>query len=454
MWLLWSGMTLAGATYLGVAVTSDVSTGKRAMLPGETTHGHYQIELACNACHTEFMGVKQDACVSCHGAELKAEKDTHPASKFNDPTNAERLQQLDAQKCITCHREHVPDRTAEMGLSLPQDYCFHCHEDVAEQRPSHVGMKHDSCATAGCHNYHDNKALYEKFLYENVDQSPHLETPVVDSRDLLAVWQKKHGVAAPLNASDADAPTDLRLRPILDDWAETAHATAGVNCRACHDETSADEKTVSWRNKVGHDACAKCHEFEAESFVRGRHGMRLATEVGIELSAMRPELARLPMHEESAHKSLDCSACHQAHRYDTKYAAAEACMTCHNDEHSNNYKNSSHYELWMEEVNGTGEPGTGVSCATCHMPRVEIDGEMHVQHNQNYNLRPNEKMIRSVCMSCHGLEFSLNSLADSLLIEQCFAGSPTVEIDSAQMAKRWFQEKERKRAQQKKSRQQ
>ena len=104
LWLLWSGMTLAGATYLGVAVTSDVSPGKRAMLPGETTHGHYQIELACNACHTEFMGVKQDACVSCHGAELKAEKDTHPASKFNDPTNAERLQQLDAQKSITCHR--------------------------------------------------------------------------------------------------------------------------------------------------------------------------------------------------------------------------------------------------------------------------------------------------------------------------------------------------------------
>ena len=88
------------------------------------------------------------------------------------------------------------------------------------------------------------------------------------------------------------------------------------------------------------------------------------------------------------------------------------------------------------------------------MPRVEEGGKVHVQHNQNYNLRPNEKMIRSVCMSCHGLEFSLNSLADSLLIEKCFQGQPTVTIDSAQMAKRWFQEKEKQKAQRLKSREQ
>ena len=113
-------------------------------------------------------------------------------------------------------------------------------------------------------------------------------------------------------------------------------------------------------------------------------------------------------------------------------------MGCHNDEHMNNYTNSSHHELGKDGLSGKAEPGTDVSSATCHMPRIEEGGEVHVQHNQNYNLRPNEKMIRSVCMSCHGLEFSLNALADSLLIERCLDGQPSVEIDSAQLAKRWF----------------
>ena len=80
------------------------------------------------------------------------------------------------------------------------------------------------------------------------------------------------------------------------------------------------------------------------------------------------------------------------------------------------------------------------------MPRVMSGGKVHVQHNQNDNLRPNEKMIRSVCMSCHGLEFSLSSLADSLLIQRCFQGQPETSVDSVQMAKRWFEEKALRKA--------
>lgn len=442
LWFVWFLLTALGVAYFAFAVTSESSPTKRSMLPGETTHGHYQIELSCNACHTEFMGVKQDACTNCHGADLKAEKDTHPASKFNDPTNADRLQKIDAQKCISCHREHVPDRTHEMGLSLPTDYCFHCHADVAEQRPSHEGMTHDSCATAGCHNYHDNKSLYENFLLQNVDQPDHLDSPHVSVRNFLDQWMKRSDAATePLEAKDADAPSDLLLRPIVEEWASTAHAKAGVNCRSCHDIASEDKKVTQWHNKIGIEACRECHKNESESFLKGRHGMRLAEG----MTAMTPGMARLPMHDEVAHKELNCSACHPAHRYETKFAAVDACITCHDDEHTQNYKNSIHYELWKEEVSGTKPAGTGVSCATCHMPRVEEFGKIHVDHNQNYNLRPNDKMIRSVCMSCHGLEFSLNSMADSLLIQNCFQGQPTVTIDSAQMAKRWFEEKEKKR---------
>ncbi len=440
LWFAWFCLTIFGVGYLVFAVTADNASARRVLLPGQTTHGHYQIELACDACHTEFMGVKQDACTECHGADLKRDKDTHPASKFNDPTNAERLALLDAQSCITCHREHVPDRTHGMGLSLPEDYCVHCHEDVAEQRPSHEGMTHDSCSTAGCHNYHDNRALYEKFLDENHGQPDHSSDATVALRNLLQQWEQKSGGVSALARSDADAPSDLLLKPIVEDWSATAHAAAGVNCRACHDIESEDGKLVEWKNKIGHESCEECHPRESEGFVKGRHGMRLA----VGMSAMEPSMARLPMHEESAHKKLNCSACHPAHGYDTQYAAVDACMSCHDDEHTKNYKNSAHFELWKKEVGGEGETGSGVSCATCHMPRVEDGGDVYVEHNQNYNLRPNEKMIRSVCMSCHGLEFSMNSLADSLLIRNCFQGQPSVQIESAQMAHRWFEEKRQK----------
>ncbi|MCA9216974.1 MAG: ammonia-forming cytochrome c nitrite reductase subunit c552 [Planctomycetales bacterium] len=432
----WALMTLSVGAYLGLAISTQNVATKRVFLPGTTTHGHYQIELACNACHEDFNGVRQDACTDCHGADLKRDKDTHPASKFNDPTNADRLAVLDAQKCTTCHREHVPNRTGAMGLSLPVDYCFHCHSSVADQRPSHKGMKHDSCQSAGCHNYHDNQALYESFLFKNVDQA-----------DLLVDPKNPHRLVATdnsdlqLHASDADAPIDLLLRPIVEDWENSIHARDGVNCRDCHDVTSEDERDRTWVNQIGVNSCKRCHEGEAKSFMNGRHGMRLA----VGLSPMAVSDARLPMHHESSHKTVGCSACHTPHRYDTKFAAADACISCHADQHSLNYVSSKHFELWQAELSGNAPHGSGVSCATCHLPRAEVDGEIVVEHNQNNNLRPNEKMIRSVCMNCHGLEFSLNALADPDLVKNCFAGQPSVNIDSAQMAKRWFEEKESKR---------
>jgi hypothetical protein len=53
-----------------------------------------------------------------------------------------------------------------------------------------------------------------------------------------------------------------------------------------------------------------------------------------------------------------------------------------------------------------------------------------VNHNQNDTLRPNEKMIRPVCMACHNLEFSIDALADKALIENNFSGQPSEHIPS------------------------
>ncbi len=464
----WLVLTVALLAVFVFVVTTDhvagrdiplFSTVKTMLLPGETSHGHYQIELACSACHTPMMGVKQDACLNCHQEELNIAKDTHPAKKFNDPTSGERLKLLDAQKCITCHREHVPERTHPMGLSLPTDYCYHCHQDVMEQRPSHKEFAFDSCATAGCHNYHDNRALYENFLSKHSDELDMLDKQVVMLRSSSQTETKSAGKVPTkegsaqndskenpyLTLADMNAPDSVETpQEMLDDWVTTAHATSGVNCNQCHvdsvDET--EEAQATWSNQVDHQTCGKCHQRELAGFTAGKHGMRLAQQ----LSPMTLADARLKMKASRAHESLNCSSCHSGHRFDTQFAAVDACLSCHNDRHSLAYQSSSHYDLWKLEVSGDAQPGTGVSCATCHMPRMEDDdGNVFVDHNQNGNLRPNEKMIRSVCNHCHGVAYSIDALADEKLIETCFQGEPSVHIQSVDMVKAWFEAKAEQR---------
>jgi hypothetical protein len=70
--------------------------------------------------------------LSCHEAGLTASLDSHPQKKFTDPRNADRLAGLDALTCITCHVEHQPDISSNMGVTLPVDYCFHCHAEVGK----------------------------------------------------------------------------------------------------------------------------------------------------------------------------------------------------------------------------------------------------------------------------------------------------------------------------------
>jgi len=297
------------------------------------------------------------------------------------------------------------------GLTQPKDVCFHCHEDIAEERPSHEGMAFVDCTTSGCHNYHDNRALYTDFLIKHMDQAAHLDIQTVEIRDFISVIDQI--VEYPIDSypieklelADIDAPSDVEVdEQLASDWHETSHAIAGVNCSGCHQPVDTDGVVSAWQDKPGLDGCVACHGTEVDDFQQGKHGMRLAAG----LSPMTPSKAKLPMNPDNAHEELTCASCHGAHRFDVQQAAVESCLGCHNDEHSIAYKASSHFALWQEEVNGTAEPNSGVSCATCHMPRVEKDvsdwlSRVVVEHNQSEFFAPNSKMIRPVCQSCHGL---------------------------------------------------
>ncbi len=453
LWALWIATTCIGAIILAKVLVNGED--KRLFMPGPMSHGHHQIELACNACHVDSFGdgeVMEDACENCHGDQREKPLDSHPKAKFSDPRNADRIAKLDVLRCVTCHVEHQPELLKGAGYTQPIDFCFHCHEDIGENRPTHTGLGFDTCNSAGCHNYHNNRALYTDWLLRHQDEPQLLpanerglpERDFGQVLDQLMGYPRKAYPPEPLLLKDADAPAGERHNGIDRDWLETSHAAAGVNCSACHQPAAEDGELGPWLDHPDHRACASCHGAEVDGFTRGLHGMRLSAAVGDavkhSLAPMTPADARLPMQPDAEHSAISCTSCHSAHRFETSSASVDACLGCHADEHSVAYVGSPHHQLWQQEQAGELPAGSGVSCATCHMPRVEFEPNdwlerILVQHNQSATLRPNEKMIRPVCQHCHGLGLSIDALADPALIANNFRGQPSVQIESIEMAK-------------------
>lgn len=438
-WLLWSALTLLIAGYF--INMMFYAEDKTELIIGEATHGHYQIEMACTSCHTESFGgeeVIQNACVSCHGDQLKTARDSHPKKKFTDPRNADLVDVLDARYCVSCHTEHQNEKTHPMGLTLPGDYCFHCHEAVIDERESHKDLSFDSCASAGCHNFHDNRALFEDFLAGSAD-----ELWVSDVSELVhANAANKQAVDIKPAAYDFSAQKQQHPK-IEQEWLASQHGDAGVGCGSCH----ADE-VGSWIERPALTQCQSCHTQETEGYLAGKHGMRLAAN----LEPLTASMSSMPFKKDSLDVEHGCNSCHGAHSFDRKFAAFESCVSCHDDDHSRAFESSPHGKLAQAAISNELPWGQAVTCATCHMPRLlhgkensaldlksiaafKGDPLVKVQHNQSDLLRPNEKMIRPVCMSCHSLSFSIDALADRHLINNNFNGKPGKHVPSIDWAK-------------------
>lgn len=432
-WIVWGIFTLISASLLYATIKGNLD--QSILMPGPLSNGHYQLTENCQACHTSPFGGKevlQQACIDCHGDERKKPQDSHPMSKFKDPRNADLLSKINAASCISCHTEHKAEITHKDGLTLPKDFCIHCHQDIGEDRPSHKDMDFMTCKNSGCHNYHNNRAIYTDYLVKHLDEPSVLKTPLLKQREFgsileeLAEYPHAKYPVRPLTIEDADFPRKQSADPeILKQWEQTAHAKSGVNCTACHSVSDDGNQNQKWVEKPSLTTCQSCHDLEAERFEKGKHGMRLKAD----LPAMKVEHARLTMDQSSVHKQMNCNSCHQDHSFNVVTASVTACLSCHADQHSQSYQQSKHATLWKNETDNSGQAGSGVSCASCHMPRINVDvndwvSRIMVDHNQSGNLSPNSKMVRQVCMNCHGLDFSLRAMSSQELIENNFSTAP------------------------------
>ena len=479
--ILWTSGTLLVVALAAVWMT--VAGPRTVFLVGATTPAHHQLEMACETCHAApaFASAEvaskalNDACRSCHEEELRNGADSHAAKLFRGPRMARYRQILDPRQCTSCHLEHRPELTRASAVTVAMDFCSACHgegeQDVRAARASHAGLDFKTCASAGCHNYHDNRALYEDFLLRHATDPHHLSTAVHGPSALAR--SRRSPIAAPVRG--ARAPAEAATAAVLEEWSHSAHAAADVNCVDCHApavvatpataaNASVADIAAAWIPEPGTASCVGCHEPQARTFVQGRHGMRghpllapardasqalIDVGIGAEVaeavatwfedppppSAMTVAEARLPMHADARHRSLDCVSCHGAHAVDIRFAAVEACAGCHADRHTSAYFQSPHYGLWRAELDGAAA-GSGVSCATCHMAKHTQRGRTASSHNQSELLRPVEKMIRPVCLHCHGLGFSLGALADSALVAGNFSAAPSERVPSIDWALR------------------
>lgn len=402
---------------IGIGMTLSLSMAfvldrRGVFLPGRTSDGHRAIEQSCNSCHVPFAAVPNKNCSGCHAAEIK--EDTHPVKLFDDPRWAELLQKVNALECVNCHREH---EVAGRGVTVDKGFCYPCHDDVTVKRESHKNVSPLSCWDGGCHNYHDNTALNIAFLSKRLGNTVIAPTAAVLERQSFPPVTEPESPDAPVeNATSAE---------ILRAWRASSHAQRSVNCSDCHGSPVFD-------SVPGALSCARCHAFEVGSFSRGKHGASQA----VKLAALRPRDARRPMSTNAAGRRLTCAACHDPHGVDTRKAAVEACLNCHADPHSQSYQESKHGRLFFQE-SGSRPSATTVSCATCHMPRARLNDERNgrvvVNHNNSWTLLPRDRMVKEVCLACHDLEFSIDSIFDERLIQNNFQGAPIKRHETLKM---------------------
>ena len=123
-------------------------------------------------------------------------------------------------------------------VTLPGDFCIACHsegdQDVRVNRPTHAELEFDTCATAGCHNFHDNRALYEDFLVKHAGEDWIKGTPIHTAAALAGERMRPGADEIESYLASLVAPEDALGTEADAHWAASAHAAADVGCGGCH----------------------------------------------------------------------------------------------------------------------------------------------------------------------------------------------------------------------------
>ena len=276
-------------------------------------------------------------------------------------------------QCVTCHVEHRPEITLPMGVTLAADFCAHCHQDIAKDRPSHKGMAFNTCNSAGCHKFHDNRALYEDFLAKHLNEPAQQgEAPQLPARNFREVA----GGMARLSGRSFPSEGTNRCR-----CAARIHARAQGRGRLARDGTCAFRRELQRLPQGGERRRRSVGEAPRPQGVRDLPRDRRPKAISPASTAcgsrkdsrpMTPRRARQPMHAKAGDnrarmRELPRARTASIRRKPRSKRAWAATAT------STRKPTSAHRITRYGRKSSPARPpaGSGVSCATCHLPREE-----------------------------------------------------------------------------------
>ena len=144
-----------------------------------------------------------------------------------------------------------------------------------------------------------------------------------------------------------------------------------------------------------------------------------------------------------ADKTLGCNTCHSAHKYDRQTAQVAACAGCHDDTHTRAYFGSPHHELFKREIGGQAPRGSGVSCATCHMPATEAARRATATRRSSSHTIRTTTCVQTKRWCAARLRplprsavLARRTRRHRKLIAKNFKGRPGVHVESIEWAKR------------------
>ncbi len=305
-----------------------------------------------------------------------------PKSKFTDPRNADRVEILDARYCVTCHQEHRPGITQRDGrhaadrllLPLPSRH----RRGPAE--PQGSGVRH--LRLGGLPQLpRQPRALCRTSSIKHAGEPDQLDD-ATRRAGRLAQGKGRRASRWPSRSPAAATPTRRPRTPAMPRSSPTGRPTStptpASTARAATRPRTSRALDRSARNRdlqeLPRQPGAHLHRRQARHAAARRHAGRATTgRFGLftdaQLPPMTPAQARAA--DEGRRRSdtaLGCNTCHAAHATTASRAKVEACTGCHDDTHTKAYFASPHYELLKRETAGELPRGSGVSCATCHLP--------------------------------------------------------------------------------------
>jgi len=218
---------------------------------------------------------------------------------------------------------------------------------------------------------------------------------------------------------------------IVEDWSNSKHAEVGVGCLECHAAEESDIDSYMHEGDriatiVTPKDCAKCHEKEADEFMKSYHA-----DAGMIMGSLDNVLAEVV----EGHAAFDggknpaaANGCWQCHGSRVQLLKDEAGNPVHNDDGILQFDPKTWPNTGVGRINLDGSNG---SCSACHNRHKFSSAQVRQPENcGKCHMGPDHPQIEIYEESKHGINFhahkgEMNLESESWIVGEDYSAAPT-----------------------------